>query len=178
MFTRLSKKLSEISCRMLLGRTASERAGQLRATKPTLSEREAELLAGAEAVDSLRSEGVDATSYSDVDAWSKRFLARAPVQHQPTQEEDWTGVLKACDFALIADELRNMLRMTREEAAARGEEAYFKPEFLDVLHPFMENPSASTAIRLLEIAPFLLPYLERCSPGGDSYDLKRFLGGL
>jgi hypothetical protein len=177
MFTRLSNKLSEISCRTLLGRTARERVGQLRTNSPTLSEKEAELLASAEVVDSLRSEGVDATSYSDVDAWSKRFLARAHAQDQTTQVGDWNGVLKTCDFAMTADELRHMLKMTQEGAAAKGEEAYFKSEFLEVLYPFMENPSASTEIRLLEIAPFLLSYFERCSPGGDFYETKRFLGG-
>jgi hypothetical protein len=177
MFTQLLNKLGQMSCRTLLGRITRERAAQLRTGTPTLSEREAVSLASAEVIDSLRSEGIDATSYSEVSTWSKGFLGRSPVQPQPTQIEDWNGVLKTCDFAMTAEELRNMLKTTQDQAAAKGEEAYFKSEFLEVLYPFLENPSASTATQLLEIAPFLRSYFEECSPGGDFYEMKRYLGG-
>jgi hypothetical protein len=175
MFRRLSKKLDEISCRILLGQTAKRRARQLQESSPTLSEKEAEQSASREAVDSIRSGGIDATSYSEVRAWSKEFLARTPKEPKTIPE----GFLDPvhCDFAMVADELRGMLRMTEHEAATKGEEVYYKPEFLEALYPFIEAPSTSTATRLLEVAPFLRSYFEKCSPGGEFYEMKRFLGG-
>jgi hypothetical protein len=177
MFKKLSKKVDDVSCRILLGQTARKRARQLQKSNPALSEKEAEQIASGEAVGSLRAEGVDATSYSEVSAWSKRFLAPIAVQPQTTSGENWNGVLKNCDFIMTAGELRDMLKMMQQEATAKGEEVYYKPEFLEVLYPFIEAPSASTAIRLLEVAPFLSSYFERCRPGGDFYEMKRFLGG-
>ncbi len=69
-----------------------------------------------------------------------------------------------------------MLKMTEQEAAAKGETAYYKPEFLGVLYPFIENPSVATAVPLLQVAPFLRSYFEKCSPGGRFYEMRRLLG--
>ena len=67
--------------------------------------------------------------------------------------------------------------MTEREAAEKGETAYYKPEFLKVLYPFLENPSVATAMPLLKVAPFLRSYFEECSPGGEFYEMRRLLGG-
>jgi hypothetical protein len=64
------------------------------------------------------------------------------------------------------------LKMAEEDASARGEKPYYKQEFLDVLYPFIEKP----AIPLLQAAPPLRSYFEKCSPGGDFYEVRRLLG--
>lgn len=75
MFEQLARKLDTYSCRVLLGRTVRTRAAQLQRLDNRLSEQEAEQAAKQEALASLRSEEVDATSYSQVREWSERFLA-------------------------------------------------------------------------------------------------------
>jgi hypothetical protein len=176
MLKRLSKKLDEIRCRKLLGQTARMRGRQIQESNPILSGTEAEQIASREAVTSLPVEGVDATSLMEVTAWSKRFLAANAAQSQSAQGRDWSDVLKDCDLVMTAAEIRDMLKMTEQEADAKGETAYYKPEFLEVLYPFIENPSAATAIPLLHVAPFLCSYFEKCSPGGDFYEMRRLLG--
>ncbi|MGD0469678.1 MAG: hypothetical protein ABSA54_14965 [Terriglobales bacterium] len=177
MFERLSKKLSGVQCRTLLGRTARLRARQIRESIPTLSEPEAEEVASREAVASLRGEGIDATSLAQVTAWSNRFLASTTSRPQNTPRQEWGDVPKDCDLVMTANQIRDMLRMTEQEAAAKGEAAYYKKEFLEVLHPFVESPSLATATPLLQVAPFLRPYFEKCSPGGEFYEMRRFLNG-
>lgn len=177
MFSRLSKRLSEIPCRMLLGQTARKRAGKLQESSPALSQQEALQIAAEEALNSLRAEGVDATSYSEVSLWSKRFLTARAAQPQMRAGEERGDTLKNCDYKMAAIEIKDMLKMMEHEATDKGEEIYYNPELLEVLYPFVEKPSASTAIRLLEVAPFLRLYFEKCSPGADFYEMKRLLGG-
>ena len=176
MFERLSKKLDDISRRMLLGQIAKKRARQLRENNAALSANEAVQIAAAEALSSLRAERIDVTSYSEVSAWSKRYLAPTS-QPQMRCEQNRDEVLKNCDFTMAADEIRDMLKMTEEAGVARGEQTYYKPELLEALYPFIESPSLATAIQLLEVAPFLWPYFEKCSPGGDFYEMRRLLDG-
>jgi hypothetical protein len=176
MFERVSKKLDEVRCRTLLGQTARMRGRQIRESSPTLSEKEAEQIASREAVTSLREEGVDATSLSDVTVWSKRFLGAKGAQPRSAPEQDSSDVLKNCDLIMAAAGIRDMLKMTEQEAIEKGETVYYKPEFLRVLYPFIEDPSVATAIPLLHVAPFLRSYFEKCSPGGNLYEMGRFLG--
>lgn len=175
MFERLSKKLDEVRCRTLLGETASMRERQIQESNPALSAAEAGQIANREAVTSLRAEGVDATSLTEVTAWSKRFLAKA-AQTQTVGGPDWSDVLRNCDLIMTADEIRDMLKMAEDEASARGEKPYYKQEFLDVLYPFIDKPSVATAIPLPQAAPPLRSYFEKCSPGGDFYEVRRLLG--
>jgi len=65
--------------------------------------------------------------------------------------------------------------MWKEEAASRGEEPYYNPEFLAVLYPSLKTPSLDTAISLLEAAPATYSVVEKCSPSGDSYEMNHFL---
>jgi hypothetical protein len=66
-----------------------------------------------------------------------------------------------CDLIMVVTELRDGLKMMEQEATPKGDAVYYKPEFLKVLYPFIEHPSASTAIPLLEVAPFLRSYFDR-----------------
>ncbi len=175
MFHRLTKRLDEIRCRTLLGQTAATRGKQIHEGNPAMPETEAEQIANREAVASLRAEGVDATSLSEVTAWSKRFLTKA-AQTKAVGGLEWNDALRNCDFMMTADEIRDMLKIAEEEANAGGVKPYYKQEFLDVLYPFIEKPAAATAIPLLQVAPFLRTYFEKCSPGGDFYEMRRLLG--
>lgn len=175
MLERLSKKLDEMRCRTLLGQTASIRQRQIRESNPALSATEAGRVANREAVTSLREEGVDPTSLTEVAAWSQRFLAKA-AQTQIAARRDWSDVLRDCDLIMTAAEVKDGLKMMQEEGAVKGETPYYKQEFLEVLYPFMENPSVATAVPLLEAAPFLRAYFEKCSPGGEFYETRRLLG--
>jgi len=172
MFGWLYKKQRQIRCRTLLGRTARQRAEQLRRSNPTFSETEATQLASREAVASLRAEGVDPASLAEVTAWSNRFLASTEPN---IPEQEWADVPKDCDLAMTAIEIKDMLKMAEQEAAVKGKAAYYKPELLEVLYPFIENPSLTTATALLQIAPSLRSYFEECSPGGEFYEMRRFL---
>jgi len=172
---RLSKKLDEMRCRALLSQTASTRQRQIRESNPALSETEAEQIANKEAVTSLRAEGVDAASLTEVTEWSKRFLGKVP-QTQTAAQQGWSDVLRDCDLIMTAAEIKDGLKMMEEEGAVRGETPCYKQEFLEVLYPFIENPSFATAAPLLQAAPFLRLYFERCSPGGEFYEVRRLLG--
>jgi len=90
--------------------------------------------------------------------------------------ENWTHALTSCDFGMVANQIREMLRSTEGEGASKGEQPYYKSEFLEVLYPFLECPSLPTAIALLEVAPTLYPHFETCSPGGDLYEMGGLLG--
>jgi hypothetical protein len=75
MFEQLARKIDSYSCRVLLGRTVRRRSVQLwRRDNYRLPEEEYEPIAYQEALASLRSEGVDATSLSQIKEWSERFL--------------------------------------------------------------------------------------------------------
>ncbi len=76
---------------------------------------------------------------------------------------------------MTACEVRDMLKMWEKEAASTGEAPYYKPEFLAVLYPFLETPSLDTAISLLEVAPATYSVFEKCSPGGDFYEMNHLL---
>jgi len=169
----LSRKLGEIQCRTLLGQTARLRARQILGNNPGLSEKDAQQIASGEAVASLRGEGVDATSLTEVSAWSRRFLA---VRDRTAEGQAWSDIPKGCDLLMTAAEITDMLKMTEREAAEKGETAYYKPDFLKALSPFLENPSLATAAPLLQVAPFLRSYFENCSPGGEFYEMRRLLG--
>jgi hypothetical protein len=93
------------------------------------------------------------------------------------RREEWGGLPKDRDFIMTAAEIRDMLKMMKDEAAAKGEAPYYKREFLDALYPFIENPSPATATPLLKVAPFLRAYFEKCSPGGEFYEMRRLLRG-
>jgi hypothetical protein len=95
---------------------------------------------------------------------------RSPVKPSP----DWNDLLKNCDFEMT-DEITDMLRI-QQEAASKGEEAYYEPNFLAVLYPFLKNPSAQTAIPLLHVAPPFYSYFQGCSPGGNFYEMRWLLG--
>jgi hypothetical protein len=86
--------------------------------------------------------------------------------------------LECCDFESVADEIKDMLRMNENEAAARGEEAYYDPKFLAALYPFLETPSRETAGPLLQLAPMLSKYFPAYKPGGTFHDYKKVLGDL
>lgn len=173
----LSKKLGQVQSRTLLGQAARLRASQLIEGTPGLSLEEAEQIASGEAVASLRAGGVDATSPVEVAAWSERFLAGKDMPPRGDPADDRGDLPKGCDFVMTAAEIRDSLKMMEQEGAAKGEAAYYKPEFLEVLYPFVERPSATTAIPLLEVAPFLRSYFEKCSPGGEFYEIRRLLNG-
>lgn len=83
---------------------------------------------------------------------------------------------EGCDFAMVAEEIREMLRMMNTEAASQGGNAYYKPEFLSVLNSFLKQPSSETAQPLLNLAPSMYTYFENCSPGGSFYETRAFLG--
>lgn len=88
---------------------------------------------------------------------------------------DWNDLLRNCDFDLTAREVRHMLKKWKEEAASRGEEPYYSPEFLEALYPFLETPSLDTAKSLLEVAPRTYPLFEKCSQDGEFYAMNQFL---
>jgi hypothetical protein len=90
-------------------------------------------------------------------------------------QEGGSDLPRDCDFIMTAIEIREGLRTMEQDAAARGEAAYYKPEFLKALYPFIEKPSSGTAIPLLQVAPFLRSYFDKCSPGGEIYEMRRFL---
>lgn len=94
---------------------------------------------------------------------------------QMNSRDDWTELLRTCDFEMTACEVRNMLKMWKHEAASREEEPYYNAEFLAVLYPFLESPSLDTAVSLLEVAPATYSLFEKCSPGGDFYEMNQFL---
>jgi CheY-like chemotaxis protein len=88
---------------------------------------------------------------------------------------DWDDLLRNCDFEMTACEVRSMLKMWEKEATATGEKPHYNPEFLAVLYPFLENPSFDTAVSLLEVAPSTYSLFERCSQGGQFYEMNHFL---
>jgi CheY-like chemotaxis protein len=90
------------------------------------------------------------------------------MNHRP----DWNDALRNCDFEMTAREIRDMLKMWKEEAGTRGEEPYYNPEFLAVLYPFLKTPSLDTAVPLLEVAPATYSVFEKCSPGGEFYEMN------
>ena len=83
---------------------------------------------------------------------------------------------KGCDFQLVADELRDMLRVEECEADKRGGHNYFySSELIAAVNAFLEAPSHAAARRLQEAAPVLNPLFKACSPGGHLYDFKQIL---
>jgi len=73
-FGWIFRKMDAVSRRMLLGETAKKRARHLLANNPDFSQHGAEQLATAEALVSMRAEGLDITSSAAVREWSSRFL--------------------------------------------------------------------------------------------------------
>jgi hypothetical protein len=82
-----------------------------------------------------------------------------------------------CDFVMAAETVRESLRLADLEAKSEGKTAYYRPDFLDALYPFLEAPSEQTSKRLLKAAPHLYSCFRSCSPGGDLCESKRLLSG-
>jgi hypothetical protein len=74
MFERLSRKLDDVTRKMILGQTVEKRAHQLQQLDSQLSDKEAERIAMGETLQSARSEGVNLLSIAEVKEWSERFL--------------------------------------------------------------------------------------------------------
>lgn len=82
---------------------------------------------------------------------------------------------KACDFQLVADELRDMLRMRKCEVQKRGGHFFYSPELIAAINAFLEEPSQASAKRLQQAAPVLNPLFKACSPGGHFYEFRQML---
>jgi hypothetical protein len=58
---------------------------------------------------------------------------------------------EGCDFEMVAGEIRDMMEMTKKEAAVEGEQAFLEPRFANALASFLQHPSSETAGPLLEV---------------------------
>ena len=85
-------------------------------------------------------------------------------------------IAERCDFQLVADELRDILRMEEREAEKRGGNNYFySAELIAAVNAFLEAPSRTAARHLQHAAPVLNPLFKACSPGGHLYEFKKML---
>lgn len=82
---------------------------------------------------------------------------------------------KGYDFRLLADELRELLRMEEREAQRRGGHYFYTTEFMTAVNAFLHEPSYEAATRLQRAAPVLKPLFKACSPGGHFYEFKKIL---
>lgn len=84
------------------------------------------------------------------------------------------SLAEGCDFQLVADELRDILRMEECAAEKRGSHNYFYPaELIAAVNAFLEAPSRTAARQLQDAAPVLNPLFKACSPGGHLYQFKQ-----
>ncbi len=84
-------------------------------------------------------------------------------------------LMKGCDFQLVADELRDMLRMEECSAQRRGEHFFYSSELIAAVNAFLQEPSQAAARRLQQAAPVLNPLFKACSPGGHLYEFRQML---
>ncbi len=84
--------------------------------------------------------------------------------------EDWKSVLSRCNFALARREIGEFLHIANQEAASRGQEVYYRKEFVSGWIRFRDDPCYDTAVAFLENAPDyamnMFGYFMECCPGG------------
>jgi hypothetical protein len=89
--------------------------------------------------------------------------------------EQRDAVLARSDLPMVRDEILNLHKMFKEQAAKDGGTVAFKAEYVNAWYAFRDGPTISTARALLDNAPQLLEYFEMCSPGHDYFERTRFL---
>jgi hypothetical protein len=90
-----------------------------------------------------------------------------------TEQRD--AVLARSDLPMVRDEIVNLHRMFKDQAAKDGSTVAFKTEYVNAWYAFRDGPTVSTARVLLDNAPQLLEYFEMCCPGHDFYERTQFL---
>ncbi len=97
----------------------------------------------------------------------------------PDQSDLWKEKLKDVDFERARNEIAYVFKIAKEDAEGQGGEYYIKPEFNDVLTPFMSKPCLENAIKLLECWPDAYPYFEQSKSGLFVHDMKKsFVEGV
>jgi len=84
-----------------------------------------------------------------------------------SESSDELGALIAkCDLLKVREVLLQMHRLANEEAASKGQAAYFKVEYVNAWYSFRDNPSIETARAFLTSMPELRQIFARCSVDG------------
>ncbi len=102
----------------------------------------------------------------------------------PSQDlsEDWRQVLRKCNFLLAKRELQSFFDLVTREAAAQGQEAIYRVEFVRGWQTFAKQPCFKTAVAFIEQAPdyagLIWGYFVECCPGGRWLIYDSLLGHL
>jgi hypothetical protein len=91
---------------------------------------------------------------------------RSEQQRDATAPTNWDELLRDVDFEAAKNAVSYVLAMGEKEAAQQGGEYVYKKELADVLTLFLSDPCATTAVQLLEVAPFFCEAFEASKPGG------------
>ena len=97
----------------------------------------------------------------------------------PDLPDDWKSLLRRCNFYLARRELKNFFEIANAEAAASGEQVFYRQEYVNGWHRFANNPRFETAVDFIEGAPEyasgIFSYLMECCPGGRFALYDKFL---
>lgn len=77
----------------------------------------------------------------------------------------WELRLQGVDYALVRDEIDNMIRTINKQKEKKGEKLVLPKDLIDVWKYFRLKPCLDTAINLLIFAPKWLSIFEKCKPG-------------
>jgi hypothetical protein len=84
--------------------------------------------------------------------------------------ENWKSLLLRCNFALARRELGTFFQIATQEADSRGQEVFYRTEFVNGWDRFRDNPCFEMAVAFLENAPDyaenMFGYFMECCPGG------------
>ena len=93
-----------------------------------------------------------------------------PFRKRSRLPGNWKGTIRACDFRLARTELQKFFEIANREAAAQGQEAFYRKELVAGWQSFSADPGFETAVAFIEkdpeYGPMLLSYFVECCPGG------------